>query len=103
MSVPITLCRSFAGTMDLRFTKAIKPRTNFVAQSVRGCRPVGKAPPLPPSRQWMIGEAKFFYELERDPRFHALRDRLIIDWGKGALAFVQKLQQQTRGRNSESR
>lgn len=32
----------------------------------------------------------FFYNLERDRRFDHLRDRLIIDWGQGALAWHQK-------------
>lgn len=57
--------------------------------NVRGSRPAIEAPPLPPSQLWMVGGSQFFYELERDPQFHDLRDRLIIDWGKGALAFVQ--------------
>lgn len=35
--------------------------------------------------------SQFFYDLERDPRFHDFRDRLIIDWGLGALAWVQNL------------
>jgi len=33
----------------------------------------------------------FFYDLERDRRFDELRDRIIIDWGAGALAWVQRL------------
>src|SRR5271157_2708909 len=44
----------------------------------------------PWSRQWNQ-ENKFFYDLKRDQTFNDLRDRLIIDWGRGALAFVQKL------------
>jgi hypothetical protein len=35
--------------------------------------------------------SKFFYDLKRDHRFDYLRDRLIIDWGPGALAWVQDL------------
>jgi hypothetical protein len=36
-------------------------------------------------------DAKHFYELERDSRFDDLRDRMIIDWGAGTLAWVQNL------------
>jgi hypothetical protein len=43
-----------------------------------------------PSLRWNR-ESQFFYNLERDTRFDDLRDRLIIDWGAGALAWVQKL------------
>jgi hypothetical protein len=42
------------------------------------------------SRRWNR-RATFFYDLERDQRFDYLRDRLIIDWGPGALAWVQNL------------
>jgi len=36
-------------------------------------------------------DARFFYDLKRDRRFDDLRNRLIIDWGQGALAWIQKL------------
>ncbi len=42
------------------------------------------------SEEWNR-DAKFYYELERDVRFDDLRDRIIIDWGTGALAWVQNL------------
>jgi len=42
------------------------------------------------SQEWRQ-KSRFFYDLERDPRFDDLRDRLIIDWGPGTLAWVQKL------------
>jgi GIY-YIG catalytic domain len=35
--------------------------------------------------------SQFFYNLARDPKFDDLRDRVIIDWGPAALAWVQKL------------
>jgi hypothetical protein len=41
------------------------------------------------SQKWR--ESQFFYDLERDPQFDDFRDRLIIDWGPGALAWVQNL------------
>jgi hypothetical protein len=44
----------------------------------------------PWSQKWN-SEAKFFYDLKRDSRFDDLRDRLIIDWGPGTLAWVQNL------------
>jgi len=43
------------------------------------------------SREWGAGGAGFFYDLQRDERFDDLRDRLIVDWGPGTLAWVQKL------------
>jgi hypothetical protein len=50
--------------------------------------------PTPPScghsQEWQLS-SKFFYNLERDTRFDDLRGRVIIDWGPGALAWVQKL------------
>ena len=42
------------------------------------------------SEEWRR-TSQFFYDLERDPHFDDLRDRLIIEWGPGALAFVQQL------------
>jgi len=50
--------------------------------------------PTPPSCSWSQEwnrTAQFFYSLERDTRFDDFRDRLIIDWGPGTLAWVQKL------------
>jgi hypothetical protein len=43
----------------------------------------------PWSRKWR--ESEFFYDMERDSRFDDLRDRLIIDWGPGTLAWVQNI------------
>ncbi|MGH9699264.1 MAG: GIY-YIG nuclease family protein [Candidatus Acidiferrales bacterium] len=42
------------------------------------------------SKRWKR-QCKFFYDLERDSRYDDLRDRLVIDWGRGALAWVQRL------------
>ena len=42
------------------------------------------------SKTWNL-DAKHFYELERDSRFDDFRDRIIIDWGAGTLAWVQNL------------
>lgn len=50
--------------------------------------------PILESCTWSLDwnrDAKYFYELERDPRFDDLRDRVIIDWGTGTLAWVQNL------------
>jgi len=40
------------------------------------------------SNEWHRS-AKFFYLLERDPRFDDLRDRLVIDWGRATRSWVQ--------------
>lgn len=42
------------------------------------------------SEQWNR-DAKFFHDLDRDTRFDDLRDRIIIDWGTGTLAWVQNI------------
>lgn len=42
------------------------------------------------SQKWSH-ENEFFYDLECDPRFDDLRNRLIIDWGPGPINWVQKL------------
>jgi hypothetical protein len=45
-------------------------------------------PKCPWSEEWHK-DSNFFYNLERDERFDSLRDRLIVDWGKGARSWVQ--------------
>jgi hypothetical protein len=60
---------------------------------VLGHRPASEGP-TPPSCGWSQEwnrASQFFYELERDTQFDDLRGRLIIDWGPGTLAWVQKL------------
>jgi hypothetical protein len=47
------------------------------------------------SKEWDL-DAKCFYELERDSRFDDFRDRIIIDWGPGALAWVQDLHRKNK-------
>lgn len=42
------------------------------------------------SEQWR-SECKYYYELERDKRFDSLRDRIVVDWGSGARAWLQKM------------
>jgi hypothetical protein len=64
---------------------------SYGVYKVLGCQPVSEARPLQPSQIWMVGGSQFFYELERDPRFHDLRDRLIIDWGRGTRTWVKNL------------
>jgi hypothetical protein len=61
---------------------------------VLGCRPAAEGSTIA-SCDWSLvwkRESKFFYDLQHDPRFEEFRDRLIIDWGRGALAWVQKLE-----------
>lgn len=36
-------------------------------------------------------ETKFFYRLERMAGFEAFEDRVIVEWGRGALAWCQRL------------
>ena len=38
-----------------------------------------------------INDGDYFYELKEVHGFEDLKGRLIIDWGKGALAFIQWL------------
>lgn len=38
---------------------------------------------------------QYFYALKRQDQFNDFRDRLIIDWGKGALAWQQNLKHKT--------
>jgi hypothetical protein len=60
---------------------------------IQGYRPARKGSTLA-SCAWSLAwrrKSKFFYDLERDPRFEDLRDRLIIDWGPATQAWVQKL------------
>lgn len=45
------------------------------------------------AQQWRL--ATFFYDLERMPGFEELEQRVIIDWGLGALAWHQKLSNKT--------
>jgi len=60
---------------------------------IRGKRPGAQGEVLDAcdwSSEWR-DKAAVFYELERDPRFDELRDRLIIDWGPGMRSWVQNL------------
>jgi hypothetical protein len=45
----------------------------------------------PWSQRWH-DSAKYFYDLELLPHARGLRDRLVIDWGKGTRSWVQKSQ-----------
>lgn len=40
--------------------------------------------------------AKYLYDLERDPRYDTLCNRIVIDWGKGTRSWVQHLRPQTK-------
>lgn len=53
-----------------------------------------KEGPVPTSCGWSQEwnrTAQFYYDLERNTQFDDLRGRVIIDWGPGTLAWVQKL------------
>lgn len=53
-------------------------------------RPAGEVPLAPgcPHPEW-TGPTHSFYPLQKRPEFVDLEDRLVIDWGKGALAWHQ--------------
>ena len=59
---------------------------------VRGHKPARKGPIIvdcPWSRKWRE-DSQIFYDLQRDTRFDDFRDRLVIDWGRGARSWVQR-------------
>jgi hypothetical protein len=59
----------------------------------QGWRNPSDEPPLtesPWELEWRKG-TKFFYRLERLPGFEHLEHRVIIEWGRGALAWYQRL------------
>ncbi len=57
---------------------------------VAGCEPLTSEPELPPGMptSWESG-SKLRYDLRRVDRFSELENRVVIDWGPGALAWVQ--------------
>jgi len=51
----------------------------------------GPAPASCPwAKEWK-GQCAYFYRLDRLSGFEAFEDRLVIDWGRGALAWHQRL------------
>ena len=38
-----------------------------------------------------LAKSPYFYELTREPGYEDLENRVVIDWGKGALAWCQRL------------
>lgn len=48
----------------------------------------GSLPPGCPYSQWQ--KSAFYYDLERQAGFEALENRVVIDWGRGALAWHQR-------------
>ncbi len=44
----------------------------------------------PQAEQWKRN-SRFFYDLERDPRFDDLQNRLVIDWGPAVRTWAQKV------------
>ena len=59
---------------------------------VLGCRSSSQGLAIPSGENWGQG-CNYFYELERLSEFDDLRDRLIIDWGKGAINWNQWLKE----------
>ena len=62
----------------------------FRKQGVRGSRDLPAITTIPWEAQWRSG-TKFFYDLERLTGFEHLEHRVIIEWGRGALAWCQRL------------
>jgi hypothetical protein len=56
--------------------------------------PARDGPPVPSGQRWGQ-DCNYFYKLEQDRRFHDLRDRLVIEWGKGAINWHQKLSEKS--------
>jgi len=59
----------------------------------KGVRPVQDGP-RPSECPWVDewrAQCKFYYQFERVPGFESLERRMIIDWGRGALAWHQQL------------
>jgi hypothetical protein len=76
------LCR-FMGSPEPEQDSMVS--TRFLDTSLRL-----KAVPVPPGQNW--GQScSFFYSLERDAKFEEFRDRIIVDWGKGAINWHQWL------------
>lgn len=51
----------------------------------------GRAIPPPKGYPPVLSTYRYYYELERETGYEDLEDRVVIEWGKGALAWVQKL------------
>jgi hypothetical protein len=51
----------------------------------------GRKVPSPPGCPSEVGEGRWYYELERESGYEDLENRAVIEWGKGALAWVQWL------------
>jgi len=54
----------------------------------------GSEGPIPVNCPWVMDWRKkcpYFYDLQRLPGYEALERRLVIEWGKGALAWHQQL------------
>ena len=51
----------------------------------------GRQMPVPPGCPPELGQGRYFYELQREPGYEDLENRVVIEWGRAAIAFVQKL------------
>ena len=51
----------------------------------------GREVPAPPGCPPEVGQGRYFYELQREAGYEDLENRVVIEWGKGALAWVQQL------------
>lgn len=51
----------------------------------------GRQVPCPAGFPPYLGTFRYFYDLEREAGYEDLEYRAVIEWGKGALAYVQRL------------
>jgi hypothetical protein len=70
-------------------TKGTKARL-FGVYRVLGKRD-GRDVPSPAGCPPEVGQGRYFYELQREAGYEDLENRAVIEWGKGALAWVQQL------------
>jgi hypothetical protein len=79
----IVSCYGLAGT-----------RACFYGVFTVGRRRPGSEGPIPTNCPWAAewrNKCPHFYDFERLPGYEALEHRLVIDWGKDAINFCQKL------------
>lgn len=58
---------------------------------ILGPKRSGRKVPSPPGCPPGIGQGRWYYDLERETGYEDLEHRVVIEWGKGALAWFQWL------------
>ncbi len=80
-------CESIVSFIGTEGTKALFVGVYRVTGRRAGSE--GKLPPGCPHTEWL--RDKYFYDLVREPGYEDLERRVIIDWGKGARAWLQRV------------